>query len=244
MIDLTLLDPPPAGFPDCRKCPYLKTGTPATCWACACDGHEPADVARCGLCAEPLVDGSCPNTVCGLDDPEFSRIFVVTEQADPMWDAVCRYKYDEDQGWAELLGRVLAGFLEQRREELSGYDLITAGALYVGPRANRLWDHLEPVLEAADRYAPGWPFVRDVIHKSAPSGQFLGRGVETRRAIAEHGLRKVLSVPEPERVAGKRVVVIDDVYSEGFSLREMARVLRQAGAAEVAGLVLARKKGG
>jgi predicted amidophosphoribosyltransferase len=37
---------------------------------------------------------------------------------------------------------------------------------------------------------------------------------------------------------------VDDVYSEGFSLREMARVLRLAGAEEVAGLVFARKKGG
>jgi predicted amidophosphoribosyltransferase len=244
VIDLTLLDPPPAGLPDCDACPYLRTGTPAICFSCACGGEQPLAVPRCGLCGEPLVDGTCPNTVCGLDDPEFSRIFVVTERADPVWDAVCRYKYDEDRGWADLLGRLLAGFLEERREDLQGYDLITAGALYVGPRANRLWDHLRPVLDAADRYAPGWPFAPDLIHKSAPSGQFLGRGVDTRRAIAEHGLRTVLSVPQPERVAGKRIVVVDDVYSEGFSLREMARVLRGAGAAEVAGLVLARKKGG
>jgi predicted amidophosphoribosyltransferase len=54
----------------------------------------------------------------------------------------------------------------------------------------------------------------------------------------------VLSVPDPERVAGKRVLVLDDVYSEGFSMREMARVLTLAGAAEVAGVVFARRKGG
>ena len=40
-----------------------------------------------------------------------------------------------------------------------------------------------------------------------------------------------------------RVLVIDDAYSEGFTLREMARALQQAGAAEVAGLVFARRKG-
>lgn len=244
MIDLTLLDPQPAGFPDCAKCPYLESGTPAICFACACGGEQPAEVPRCRLCTEPLVDGTCPNTVCGLDDPEFSRIFVVTEQADRMWDAVCRFKYDEDKSWSELLGRILAGFLEERCDELADYHLLTAGALYVGPRANRLWDHLRLIMDNAHRYAPGWPFAPDLIRKSAPSGQFLNRGVETRRAIAEHSLRKVLSVPEPERVAGKRVIVIDDVYSEGFSLREMARVLREAGAAEVAGLVFARKKGG
>ena len=68
--------------------------------------------------------------------------------------------------------------------------------------------------------------------------------METRRAIAEHSLRKALAVRGPDLVAGRRVLVLDDVYSEGFSLREMAQVLLGAGAAEVGGLVLARRKGG
>jgi predicted amidophosphoribosyltransferase len=118
------------------------------------------------------------------------------------------------------------------------------GALYVGPRARRLWDHLRLISDAAHDAGPAWPFVPDVITKSGPTGQFLGRGVETRQAIAEHSLRKALAVPDPERIAGRRVLVVDDVLSEGFSLREMARVLLEAGAAEVAGLVFARKKGG
>ncbi len=83
-----------------------------------------------------------------------------------------------------------------------------------------------------------------LIVKRAPTGRFLGIGVEERRQIAEGELRDALSVPEPERVAGKRVLVLDDVFSEGFSMREMARVLRLAGADEVAGLVFARRKGG
>ena len=245
MIDLAVLDPRPAGFPNCAACPYLTTGSPEVCFSCAAGGSPPAAVPRCTSCGEPL-RGSAPcwNAVCALPDGEFSRIFTISEQSEAVWDAVCRFKYDEDRSWAELLGRILAGFLEERRDELGGYDLITAGALYVGPRANRLWDHLRLVLDAAQRYAPEWPFAPDLITKSGPTGQFLGRSVETRRAIAEHSLRSALAVPEPERVAGKRVLVMDDVFSEGFSLREMARALNEAGAAEVAGLVFARRKGG
>jgi predicted amidophosphoribosyltransferase len=44
-------------------------------------------------------------------------------------------------------------------------------------------------------------------------------------------------------VDGKRVHVIDDAYTEGLTLRETARMLREAGAVEVAGLVLVRRKG-
>ena len=138
--------------------------------------------------------GPCPDTVCGLDDRESSRVLTVCERSEDMWDAVRRYEYDEDHRWSGVLGRVLAGWLR-------------------------------------------------AIVKSAPTGRFLGLGVAERRAIAEGPLREALSVPEPGRVAGRRVLVFDDVYSEGYSLREMARALRRAGAAEVAGLVLTRRKG-
>jgi predicted amidophosphoribosyltransferase len=245
VIDVQRLDPPPAGFPGCMTCPYRDTGTPATCFSCA-SGGQPASVGRpCAVCGASLPDeGRCANAVCTLEDRWFSRIHTVSSRSEEVWTAVCRYKYDEDRGWAPILGRILVGFLEERRAELQDYDLITTGALYVGPRARRLWDHLRLVLDAAQAAGPDWPFAPDLITKSGPTGQFLGRGVQTRRAIAEHSLRDALAVPDPERVAGRRVLVVDDVYSEGFSLREMARALRLAGAAEVAGLVLTRRKGG
>lgn len=245
LIDLPGLDPPPAGFPACAGCAYLVIGTPAICFACASAGAPTVFGPACSVCGQELVDGApCTNTVCSYDDRWFSGLYTVSRRADDVWTALCRYKYDEDQSWAQILGRILVGFLEERRAELEGYDLITTGALYVGPKANRLWDHLRLVLDAAEYQGPTWPYARDLITKAGPTGQFLGRSPQVRRKIAEHSLRAALSVPEPERVAGRRILVLDDVYSEGFSMREMARALIEAGAAEVAGIVLARKKGG
>jgi predicted amidophosphoribosyltransferase len=245
VIDVIGLDPQPAGFPGCMACPYRTAGTPAICFACAAAGTVPVPAAACPVCGQELVEGNrCANTVCNLDDRWFSRVYTACWRSEEMWAAVCRYKYDQDREWAPILGRILVGFLEERRTDLAGYDLITTGALYVGPRAGRLWDTLRLILDGALAVGPNWPFIPDLITKSGPTGQFLGRSVETRRAIAEHSLRDALAVPSPEIVAGRRILVLDDVYSEGFSLREMARVLVSAGAAEVAGLVLARVKGG
>ncbi len=245
MIDLGGLDPQPTGFPGCMACPYRTTGTPAICFACANGGALPVPAAACPVCGQEVVDGDrCANTVCNLDDRWFSRVYTASWRQEEMWDAVSRYKYDQDRDWAPILARILVGFLEERRTDLAGYDLITTGALYVGPRAKRLWDTLRLILDGALAVGPDWPFVPDLITKSGPTGQFLGRSVQTRRAIAEHSLRDALAVPSLELVAGRRILVLDDVYSEGFSLREMARVLVGAGAAEVAGLVLARRKGG
>jgi predicted amidophosphoribosyltransferase len=43
---------------------------------------------------------------------------------------------------------------------------------------------------------------------------------------------------------GKKVVLIDDVMTSGASLHTAARVLREAGAAQVSALVLARTEAG
>jgi predicted amidophosphoribosyltransferase len=244
-ISLKALEPAPAGFDACASCPYRMTGTPAICFSCTIAGSAASDGPTCVVCGQVADDrGSCANTVCGFDDRYFSRLYTVSGRTDEMWNAVYRYKYGEERDLAEVLGRILVGFLEDNRDQLTGYDLITTGAIYVGPRAHRLWDYLHVIVEAARREGPGWPFAPGLIAKSGPTGRFLGISPAERRRIAEGELRAALSVPEPERVVGRRVLVFDDVYSEGFSLREMARVLLGAGAAEVAGLVLTRRKGG
>lgn len=181
--------------------------------------------------------------MCRLPDREFSEILTVSEDADRTWDLVHRYKYGDEKALADDLAEMLVDYLHRERERVERFDLITPVALYIGPKARRLWDYLALVLDAAERLDPRWPIARDVITKAGPTGRFLGIGVEERRRIAEGELRAALAVPDPARVAGKRVLVFDDVYSEGFSQREMARALRLAGAAEVAGLVLCRKKG-
>ncbi|MEX5717370.1 ComF family protein [Geodermatophilus maliterrae] len=244
-IDLEALEPAPAGLDACASCAYRVAGTPAVCFACTVAGGAAPDRPACVVCGQVVDDhGSCPNTVCGVDDRYFSRLYTVSDRAEEMWRAVYRFKYGEERDLAEVLGRILVGFLEDNREELAGYDLITTGAIYVGPRAHRLWDYLQVIVEEARRHGPGWPFAPGLIAKSGPTGRFLGISPAERRRIAEGELRSALSVPEPERVVGRRILVFDDVYSEGFSLREMARVLLEAGAAEVAGVVFARRKGG
>ena len=69
-----------------------------------------------------------------------------------------------------------------------------------------------------------------------------GSGVDHVGSIlrAACDLRAALEVRDPSRVSGRRVLVVDDVFTDGSTLREVAGVLRGAGAAAVSGLVLAR----
>jgi len=91
------------------------------------------------------------------------------------------------------------------------------------------------------RPGAGWPFRVGVVQKTAATTAFRGKTWRSRYEIAEHELRPVLKVPSPELVSGRRVLVYDDVYTEGLTLRAVASSLRDAGAVEVSEIVLARE---
>jgi len=54
----------------------------------------------------------------------------------------------------------------------------------------------------------------------------------------------VFRVARPKRIEGRGVIVVDDVFTTGSTVRECARVLRHAGAVQVAVLTLARAVAG
>ncbi len=85
-----------------------------------------------------------------------------------------------------------------------------------------------------------WPIGQRVIVKRRETPAMRGRPWAERQAIAAGPLRRALSVTEPAAVAGSRLLVFDDVMTEGSTLQEVGRALLGAGAAEVAGLVLTR----
>ncbi|MBI2755708.1 MAG: ComF family protein [Chloroflexi bacterium] len=68
------------------------------------------------------------------------------------------------------------------------------------------------------------------------------RPAQRTLAAAERrqNLRGAFHCPEPALVAGKRVVLVDDVMTTGSTLAECARALHAAGAARVMALVFAR----
>jgi len=55
-----------------------------------------------------------------------------------------------------------------------------------------------------------------------------------------HNVKAAFAVPFPELVAGRTLLLIDDIYDSGYMLREVGQTLMQAGAKAVYPLTITR----
>ncbi len=158
--------------------------------------------------------------------------------------AITRYKYRGARNLAGAFAATLAGYLAAHPTWFEEFDLITAVPSYLGLGARRSWDPVGDILAALPerlaRTGEGWQVVPGAVLKRRETPGMAGLGWARRQALASGALRDALFVPAPDVVAGRQILVIDDVLTEGSTLREVARALRSAGASDVAGLVLAR----
>jgi predicted amidophosphoribosyltransferase len=236
--------PSPAGFGNCGWCAYRTTGTADICFTCAQSSFDRLAEDRCELCELELKeDGSCGNPLCGWDEDSryFKWVWAISMRTGPLRGAIDRYKVDGKWGWAGIFGRVLLGYLNAHAAVFQQYDLIIPSPTWIGD-GGRQFDHTGLVIERAIVEDDGvWPFRVGVLEKTAATAPFRGKTWKRRHEIAEHELRPALNIPNPDLVKSKRILVYDDVYTEGLTLREVARALCKAGATEVSEIVLARQ---
>jgi predicted amidophosphoribosyltransferase len=237
--------PRPIGFPGCRLCPYRQLQRADVCLVCleSSRGQRPeTEARRCASCGGwRRSGGPCPTRWCARADRGWSVVFGVGVHAAGLQRAILRYKYGAERWWAGVFGRLLAGYLDRFAPWFDDFDLIVPMPTYQGPGARRSWDPVGDVVAATSALlGPLWPVAWGAVVKQTETAPMTGatRPVRQRRAASE--LRRAMTVPRPSEIAGARVLVIDDVLAEGSTLREVAVALRQAGAREVAGLVLAR----
>jgi predicted amidophosphoribosyltransferase len=234
------------GFGECPRCPFLQTASAALCLRCAVrtfDPLPPAD-SRCVVCDGPLETGECRNPICSRFSRQFDWNRAVAMKTRQLEAKIKRLKYEGKTGWAKVLGRVLAGFLDANRDTFEPFDLITASPAFVTPERVH---HTQAILRAAAPHLAAGPWEVDLedppaIVKTKATTPMVGKSWKQRHEIAVNELRPALSVPRRERTRGRAILVVDDVFTGGHTIDEVARALRTlGGASRVCGVTLARQ---
>jgi predicted amidophosphoribosyltransferase len=233
------------GFGESQHCPYNTSGTAELCYGCARRTMEPLGEVRCMVCDRPFSGGetTCQNPLCNRSERWFQSNYAIAMRSGQLERAINRYKYQAKHGWALVFGRVLSGFLEEKPDTFRRFEIITASPTYTGP-GGRDFDHTRLALkQAAAEMSPWgqWPFDikgEPIIVKTAATPAMQGHNHRERRAISEGELRDSLQVTRRQSIRNQRILVYDDVFTDGLTLNEVARALRVAGAVEVCGVTL------
>lgn len=225
---------------------------PPLCPACGTHVGEPATL--CPACWSDLAFISRP--FCEKTATPFSvdlgpgTLSPEASQLDPPWERaraavlygptasrlVQALKYHDRHEVAPLMGRQMA---RAGADILAEADLVVPVPLHWRRQVARRFNQAELLARAVVRATPNAPPVAPdllVRRKSTPRQVGLGKTQRAANMVGAFALRE----SDRHRVAGRRVVLVDDVFTSGATLVAAARVLKRAGAAAVDVLVFAR----
>jgi len=220
--------------PLCIGCrgPVQEAGFCAACWSRLTFLEGPG-CACCGLPFAVAMDGDALCAACLAKPPSFDKARAIMAYDEHSRGAILALKHadrlDLVPGFSRWLGR-------------TGYDLL-ADCDVIAPvplHRFRLWRRrYNQAAELARRLARGWHGAYEpglLVRKRPTASQGAMAGPKARR----RNVLGAFQVPDPAKVKGKRVLLLDDVLTTGATVQACARALKRAGAARVHVLVLAR----
>ena len=194
------------------------------------DSGEDGLCARCQRDLPWLTDGEAE-----LTGEFFSLCAAPLRYQDKVRDSIRRYKFNGRRGYHKLYGKLVAQCVH---DHLAGrYDLITWVPLSSQRKKERGYDQAFLLASAAalELGEVAVETLRKERHTAAQSGL-------TEAAQRRANVLGAYTPVDPELVAGKRVLLIDDVVTTGSTLSECARTLRTMGAKDVVCAALARAR--
>lgn len=146
-----------------------------------------------------------------------------------------KYNFVSDLGLS--LAELLIQFLGDKisKGEILKFDLIIAVPL---AKKRKLWRGFNQAEILAQKVSQKfkWPLNSKVIIRKYHTHPQVGLKAVERL----NNVKGIFSVTEQELIKNKKVLLIDDVITTGATMQECAKVLKQAGANEVWGLVVAK----
>ncbi|EDM79226.1 ComF-related protein [Plesiocystis pacifica SIR-1] len=157
----------------------------------------------------------------------------------PLRRALLGLKFSARLALAGPLGRLLAEDPRLRSDASERpWDLATAAPLHWRRRWRRGFDQSEELLRWALRHARGGPaFAPRLLVRQRATPPQTRQDSALERA---HNLRGSFRVRDAQAVAGRRVLVVDDVTTTGATLSACMAALVDAGAEAAGGLALLR----
>ncbi|MFP3981665.1 MAG: ComF family protein [Desulfobacterales bacterium] len=232
-----------AGMPP--KPAFYRVMHPYLCPACMTD-YAPVGTPLCTRCGEPFESRADADHLCGdciIRKKHFSRARACAVYDGALLNLIHAYKYQRRIGLAKPFGLLM--YLEFMRH-YSDADIHTVAAVPLHQRRLRRRGYNQaflmirrwPQMTRTNGKLPDFRMDIDADMLVRRKNTATQTGLDRRTRIKN--MKNAFVVKHPDQVAGKNVLLVDDVYTTGSTVEECARVLVRAGAADVFVLTLAR----
>lgn len=225
----------------------LRLAVPPICPACGCGAAEPGCCGRCraalthgsnarlcgrcGASAGPHVDCSSGCFACRNDRFAFETVVRLGRYEGALMEACRRIKEERQRPLAAALGELLWTTRAAALRQLAP-DAVVAVPLHWRRRWRRGYNQAD---EIADRLARGLGVPRlSALKRLRNTPPQAPLAASVRRTNVASSFRAT------RRLAGARILLVDDILTTGATCHHAARALRAAGAAQTVVAVLAR----
>lgn len=222
--------------PRCLKCGVVVDGAGTLCPECW-PGLAFLAPPACACCAQPFDFDPGPGSLCGAcagARPEFDRARAVLRYDDGSRDLVLAFKH----GDRTALARPFATWMKRAGEELvAGCDVIAPVPLHWSRLFARRFNQAA-LLANAIAGLSGKPVAADLLLRRRQTSRqgHLGRSARQRNVAGAFAVNARYA----GGIAGRRVLLVDDVITTGATVTACAKTLRHAGVCGVDVLALAR----
>ena len=189
----------------------------------------------CIICRTPFLDsrsldedGQC--TICRENEANFDSVYSFGSYHESLQQLIHLFKYSKIETLALPLSRLLLRALPLDHS----FDVVMAMPMHWRKRWERGFNQSE--LLAA-------PIARRFglkLSSNLRRSRYTVAQASLSEAARRANLRHSFYVAKPEQISGRRVLLIDDVFTTGATLRAATAALKAVGAANVSALTLAR----
>jgi len=223
--------------PVCLSCGQLigKGENRIICEDCL-SGIKPLSPPFCSICGLPLLQGEL-NRPCGdclINPPAFLLARSLGKYTPPLLSLIHAFKYQGNRTLGKFLGRLMA---EHTYPDINfpQFDMVIPVPLHPRKLRERTFNQaLILAREVALKHSLQLNF--SILRKEVETKPQVSSRKEERAA----NVRGAFAVTDGKALKGKKVLLIDDVFTTGATANECARVLRKNGAEAVSVLTLAR----
>jgi ComF family protein len=191
----------------------------------------------CPVCGTTFPDSPAPNHLCGdcLEHKTyFSHARAVFCYDDFILNAIHQFKYSRNISVGEMLASFMADF-SFPDIDFTDYSLMIPVPLHIKRLRERGFNQslvLARALEKKRRIPVSFSLLKR--HK------FTLTQTGSNRNERKQNIKGAFEVTDRKKIAGKNIILVDDVYTTGATINECSKTLIRAGAQKVAVLTLAR----